>query len=243
MNRRARRLSCEPYLLNPPKTVTRSENVGESALIASDGWIFESDSCHFDLYTGFAVEWKAMKAPFAVAEFETTSACQRSGELLEVAVILAEPSGAITAEFSSLISIGALMSGYIAGHSETDQPDVNPRAQPADEGIESFLNFIGSRPVFIRGAPFDLAFLEKASEQAQVRFSNPVYDTQVMAVLAWSPLECDNIDVLAQHVGVHKSGDRAIDAAKVTLAVLLAIRDEANNGSSVRGVLKRIGNV
>lgn len=199
-----------------------------------DGWIFDKDSCYFDLSIGFAAEWKAMDMPFAVVDLETTGPSPESGELLEFAAILVDPLGAVTAEFSALVTISDPVPESITSETGITQEDVDRQGRPLSEAMQSFMDFVGLRPVFIHNAPFDLAFLEDASEQAQVSFANQVYDTQIMAILAWSPLDCHCINSLAQHIGAPNTGNRAIEDARAMLAVLLALREEAKNGPSAR---------
>lgn len=198
----------------------------------AEGWISdETGGCHFDLAIGFAAEWKAMEMPFAVVDLETTGSSPLSGELLEFAAILVKPTGAITAELSVLVRISAPVPDFIKAATGITQANVDCLGLPLSKAMQSFVDFIGSRAVFIHNADFDLAFLRRASEQTQVTFANQVHDTQIMAILAWAPSDCDRITALAQHVGAAMTGSRAIDHAKATLAVLLAIREEASRNA------------
>lgn len=206
--------------------------------MTSDGWVLEGDHCHFDLAVGFEAEWKAMDEPFVVVDLETTASCPEVGELLEFAAILAEPTGVIVAEFSMIVSVSRPVPELITSRTGLTQAEVDRQGQPLPEAVHAFLDFVGSRPVFIHNAPFDLAFLQWASKQAQRAFTNPVYDTMVMAVMAWSPVRCESIYALARHIGKPYAGTRAIDDARATLAVLLAIR--AESGRRIRHCLSNM---
>jgi DNA polymerase-3 subunit epsilon len=168
--------------------------------------------------------WLAITEPFIVADLETTGLNTETSEILEFAALLVEPSGSVTAEFETLVAVMRPVPETITALTGISQMDVDREGQPLSVAMKSFLNFVGTRPVFFHNAPFDSTFLKKASALTGLQFSNPVYDTLPLARVTWPFLDSHKLVELAEHVGAVAPTHRALADATSTLAVLLAAR-------------------
>jgi DNA polymerase-3 subunit epsilon len=193
----------------------------------SDGWRFEADHCTFNLEKGFEVEWMAMSEPFVVADIETTGPHAEIDEVVEFSALLVDPSGKVTAEFSQLVRIKQPVPLLITKLTGITQADVDQEGRPLADAVNAFLEFIGSRSVFIFHAPFDQTFLNIAARQIHKSFENPIHDVLPIAIITWPTLASHRIEALARHFDTELSGIRAIDCARATLAVLMKARELA----------------
>ncbi|MGH7180951.1 MAG: 3'-5' exonuclease, partial [Nitrospiraceae bacterium] len=148
-----------------------------------------------------------------------------SAEVLELAAVLIEPDGLVTSEFSMLVKTQSPVPADITRLTGITQAEVDANGQPLTNALEAFLRHIGDRPIFFHNAPFDQAFLSAACAKTKLSLKNPVHDTLPLARHAWPSLGKYKLATLAQHVGAKVPNHRALGDARVTLAVLLAIRD------------------
>jgi DNA polymerase III alpha subunit (gram-positive type) len=200
--------------------------------------VFESDGCYFDLATTFEAEWKATTDLFIVVDFELTGTDAELDEVLEFAAILVDAFGTIVSEFSVLVAVTKPLSEYIMELTGITQSDVDMNGRPLDEAMSAFLNFVGSRPIFIHHAWFDDPFLVKVTEQTHQSYNNKIYDTSLISLLTWPTIESQHLGVLAEHVGANIPLQRTLDYAKMTLAILMAAREQARLEDRERLVTK-----
>jgi DNA polymerase-3 subunit epsilon len=192
-----------------------------------DGLMFESDGCYFDLAIEFEAQWAATNELFIVADLETTGPDAEFDEVLEFAAILVDAFGSVISEFSMLVRITQSVPEFITELTGITQSDVDLDGRPLGEAMSAFLDFIGSRPIFIHHASFDEAFLFKVAKQSHQSFNNIVYDTLSISMLTWPSIDSHRIEALAEHVGAtNLTILRALDYAQMTLAVLLAAREQ-----------------
>ena len=177
-----------------------------------------------ELVAGFDAASAATREPFVVADLATTGLNAEADEVLEFAAVLADSSGAVTAEFSTLVRISRPLPEVITKLTGITQADVDREGLPLSEAMKAFQNFVGSRPVFFHNAPFDTGFLKKAASQTRLRFANPIRDTLPMARAAWPSLGTYKLTVLAEHVRAPTPSHRALADAETALAVLMAAR-------------------
>jgi DNA polymerase-3 subunit epsilon len=169
----------------------------------------------------------ATQVPFAVADLETTGLEAHAAEILELAVVLVEPDGSVTSEFSLFVKTQQSVPAEITRLTGITQADVDTQGQPLTDALEAFLTHIGKRPVFFHNAPFDQSFLSMACAKTKLQFKNAVHDTLPLARRAWPSLGTYKLGVLAEHVGAAAPKHRALGDAHATLAVLLAARNAA----------------
>lgn len=168
--------------------------------------------------------WAATEGTFVVADLETTGLRADSDEVLEFAAVMVNSSGAISAEFSTLVRVKQPVPSVITKITGISQTDVDREGRPLPEALAAFIAFVGSHPVFFHNAPFDVGFLKQAGSQARLKFTNPVHDTLPIAWSVWPSLGTYKLGALAEHVGALAPTHRGVADAKAALAVLMAAR-------------------
>lgn len=169
--------------------------------------------------------WAATQTPFAVADLETTGLKGDTSEIIELAVVLVEPDGSVTSEFSLLVQTNQPLPAEITRLTGITQTDLDTQGQPLTDALAAFLAHIGERPVFFHNAPFDRSFLNFAFAKTKLAFKNAVHDTLPLARRAWPSLGTYKLGVLSERVGAAAPKHRALTDARATLAVLLAARN------------------
>lgn len=178
-------------------------------------------------FAGVEASWAATQQRFVVADLETTGLSTGTDEILEFAAVLVEPTGAIVAEFSTLVRATKPIPPFITKLTGISQSDIDRDGRPLVDALGQFLDFAGTHPVFFHNAPFDAGFLKQACSQTKKKFPNPVHDTLPMARMAWPSLGSYKLGVLAEHVGAPAPAHRGLSDVKATLAVMLAARAKA----------------
>ena len=177
--------------------------------------------------------WTATRAPFVVADLETTGLEVVNAEILEIAALLAEPDGSVTSELSVLVTAEQPIPPVITQLTGITQSEVDAHGMPLIRALEIFLRHIGDRPVFFHNAPFDHGFLLAACEKTKLQFNNPVHDTLVLARHAWPSFSSYKLSALSKYVGASAPKHRALEDARATLAVLLAARSQVHSDFNV----------
>ena len=181
------------------------------------GWVFEGNCCYLDLMIEFQSQWKAMDEPFAVVGMVVTGPSPGYGEVLEFAALQVNVSGLVTAEFSKLVSLQQPVLDLLLDDAGIAKEEVDRDGHPFAEVMKALTAFLHSRPVFVHDAEFD----QHLGVLGRHAFT---FETVTMSMLVWPTLGSQRINDLAALVGAPMTGKRAIDAAKATLAVLLAAR-------------------
>jgi DNA polymerase-3 subunit epsilon len=170
--------------------------------------------------------WKSTYDDFIVADLETTGLDPAACEILELAAVLSDSTGRIVSEFSALVRAETLVPVFITELTGISQLDVDQHGRPLQEALSSFQAFIGDRPVFFHNAPFDIAFIERATRQFGLPFTNVVHDTLPIARAAWPGMRSHKLETLAKIIDdAPAPSHRALADAKTALAVLLAARE------------------
>ena len=181
--------------------------------------------------------WAATTQSFVVADLETTGLNAESDEVLEFAAVQVDPSGAVTARFSTLVRVTHAIPDVITKLTGITQVEADRDGLPLEAAMQRFLAFIGSRPVFFHNSPFDVGFIKRAAAQTRTKFPNAVHDTLPMARAAWPGLGTYKLTALAGHIGAPAPSHRARADANAALAVLLAARDITSPMHKARNVL------
>lgn len=177
---------------------------------------------------GFEDIWKSTEHEFIVADLETTGLDSNTCEILELAAVLADSTGAELSSFSALIRISKPVPPLIADLTGISQADVDRDGRSLPEVIDAFETFIGTRPLFFHNAPFDISFLQRAAGRSNHKFPNTVHDTLLLARAAWPTMRSHKLATLAKIIeDAPPPTHRALADARTTLAVLLAARDIA----------------
>ena len=132
--------------------------------------------------------WAATTQSFVVADLETTGLNAESDEVLEFAAVQVDPSGVVTARFSTLVRVTRAIPDVITKLTGITQVDADRDGLPLEAAMQRFLAFVGSRPVFFHNAPFDVGFIKRVAAQTRTKFPNVVHDTLPMARAAWPGL-------------------------------------------------------
>ena len=172
--------------------------------------------------------WKSTYNDFIVADLETTGLDPTACEILELAAVLSDSTGRIVSEFSALVRVKKPVPTFITELTGISQLDVDQHGRPLQEALSSFRTFLGDRPVFFHNAPFDIAFIERATLQCGLPFTNVVYDTLPIARAAWPGMRSHKLETLAKIIDdAPAPSHRALADTKTALAVLLAAREVA----------------
>lgn len=202
------------------------------ASVSVDGATELDDADGFELGFDevFKPAWDATRAPFVVADLEVTDVSAQIGEILEFSALLINPDGEITAEFSQMVHVTGSVSLWLLTAMEISRADIDRDGQPLADAMKSFVEFIGDRPIFMHHAEFEEPFLKKAAKAIQQEFCNPLHDTLLIAQMTWPELPRHSCKVLADHLGISNFMETSLDCAKLTLAVLMAAREDAFSG-------------
>ncbi len=166
----------------------------------------------------------AMSQPFVVVDVETTGLDAETDELLEIGAVLADPSGAVTQEFSVLVRPSREVPFAITELAGITQAMVDAEGRPLSVALRQFLGRIGDRPLLCHNAPFDASFLQAAARAAKLHFRNPVHDTMPLVRKAWPELGSYRLSALVARACGRRPTHRALSDARATLDVLLAAR-------------------
>lgn len=204
-----RNLPPHPSLLNGPAKEADKHLDGRSAAPSLPG----TPACKSIL--------KAMDAPFAVVDLETTGLNPARDEIIEIGALLVDKGFRTIGEFSVLVRPRMALPPQITRLTGIDQQLLDSQGIRLQDGFARLQDFLGDRPVFAHHAAFDQSFLVNASAQLGLAFSNVMYDTICMAEAAWPDLDSYALLSLAHRMGLGNSPThRALADAKATLDVL-----------------------
>lgn len=165
---------------------------------------------------------KALEAPFAIVDLETTGLNPARDEIIEIGALLVDWRSQSVREFSTLVRPNMALLPKITQLTGIDQAMLDEHGTGLREGFTRLQAFIGDRPVFAHHAEFDQGFLVNASARLGLGFSNVMYDTICMAEAAWPDLDSYALFSLAQRMGLGNSpAHRALADARATLDVLI----------------------
>ncbi|MCA1979550.1 MAG: 3'-5' exonuclease [Thiobacillus sp.] len=165
---------------------------------------------------------KALEAPFAIVDLETTGLSPSRDEIIEIGALLVDWRSRSVREFSTLIKPSIALPPKTTQITGIDQAMLDEHGIGLRAGFTRLQAFIGDRPVFAHHAEFDQGFLVNASARLGLGFPNVMYDTICMAEAAWPSLDSYALFSLAQRMGLGNSpAHRALADARATLDVLI----------------------
>ncbi len=191
------------------------------------GWTFTETEAIFSPAVGFAKEWDAMHEPFVVVNIKTAGPDPESCEIVEIAVLLVDPTGTVTSEFTQLVKVANPVPDDVLKLIGITQEQLAREGQPLVQVMKDYLAFVASRPVFFKNAFVDLPLLKKAAVQTWQTINESVYDIDFIALMTWPQVQVMGFDAVATHVGAPKVRPRCIDDTKAALVILLAGREAA----------------
>jgi len=167
--------------------------------------------------------FKALQAPFVVADIETTGLNAVEDEVIEIGAIRVGSDWNIIDRYSVLIEPTVQIPEEITSLTGISQLDVDRDGVSIADGLAGFKGFVGDLPIFFHHAQFDLDFIQRAAQATEVNFNNPIFDSLGVARRTWPNLENHKLGTLAKHVGCQQaSAHRALTDSTTTLAVLQA---------------------
>ncbi|HLD25515.1 MAG TPA: 3'-5' exonuclease, partial [Candidatus Andersenbacteria bacterium] len=157
-------------------------------------------------------------------DVETTSLDPAAGEIIEVSAIKYHLGEEVQiAEFTRLCRPRAPLAAQITAITGITNEMVGQSPAFADLRDE-LQEFIGESLLFAHNASFDIGFLTYHGLKIEV---NPVWDTFMLASVAWPEAESYNLGLLAAQLGIVVAGEhRAGDDVRLTWQLLEKIREQ-----------------
>ncbi len=163
---------------------------------------------------------------FVAIDFETTGLYPTSDRICEFGAVRFH-AGTIVGEFERLANPGIPISAEAAAVSGiTDEKVANEPA--VDEVVPEFVSFIGDAVIMAHNAPFDVGFLRAAvSSLGLGEISNPIVDTQTLAIKAFPKRKSYGLQNLAAELGLPPNrAHRALDDAIMCMRLFGQCVDE-----------------
>ena len=195
-----------------------------------------SEFYDFDLFRGSSEALKdkpLRKLTFVVFDTEATGLKPNEGdELLSIGAVRVVNGRILTGEtFERLINPGRdIPASTMRIHGIT--ADMVRDKPPAPVVLAQFKAFAGDAALVAYNAAFDMTFLEKGSEQAGVKFDNPVLDALLLSVYLQEDVSDFSLTAAADRMGVEVVGRHtALGDAITTAAIFVKLIDllEARN--------------
>lgn len=163
---------------------------------------------------------------FVIFDSETTGLDPNRDELVQLGAVRVFDGRVIEGEiFETLINPGRAIPHSSTEVHGIDDSMVQGAPEPAQAAIQ-FAVFAEDAVLVAHNAPFDMAFLQRATTGEPISFSQPILDT---VLLAAELLGTDNeltLDALAERFGIALETDErhtALGDAKATAAVLIQL--------------------
>jgi DNA polymerase III epsilon subunit family exonuclease len=160
---------------------------------------------------------------FVAFDLETTGLERDADEIIEIGAVRVR-GGAIEARMSCLIKADKALTPLVESLTGIDK-DMMAGAREPREGLEEFLAFSTGLPLVAHNSDFDSAFLEHAlSKLGLPKLANPVFDSLLLARVAWPSLDSHRLENLVENLGIPpQKAHRALpDAEQAALLWLKA---------------------
>jgi ATP-dependent DNA helicase DinG len=160
---------------------------------------------------------------FVAFDLETTGLERDADEIIEIGAVRVR-GGAIEARMTCLIKAEKALSPLVESLTGIDKGLMAGAREPR-EGLEEFLAFCSGLPLVAHNSDFDSAFLEHAlSKLGLPKLANPVFDSLLLARVAWPSLDSHRLESLVEILGIPpQKAHRALpDAEQAALLWLKA---------------------
>lgn len=160
---------------------------------------------------------------FVAFDLETTGLERDADEIIEIGAVRVR-GGAIEARMSCLIKADKALTPLVESLTGIGK-DMMAGAREPREGLEEFLAFCAGLPLVAHNSDFDSAFLEHAlSKLGLPKLANPVFDSLLLARVAWPTLDSHRLENLVESLGIPpQKAHRALpDAEQAALLWLKA---------------------
>ncbi len=191
-----------------------------------------------------AADTRPLSGPFVVVDVETTGLSPHADRLTEIAAVRVE-GGQIVDRFSTFVNPGMPIPQKVV--ELTSITDAMVKDAPDDcAAIQMLAQWAGDLPLVAHNASFDLAFLRRAANKANVSLSPASMDTLALARLLVPGLGSYKLEPLCKKLGIRLSGaHRAINDAEATAALWHRLVELASQkgASTPVGLLELAGDV
>lgn len=157
---------------------------------------------------------------FVVFDLETTGFSSKNDKIIEIGAVKIK-NGEVVDRFSKFVNPKRPLPAIIIELTGiTDEMLVD--ADPIDNTILEFMEFVGDATMVAHNAPFDVAFIKKNLRDKDIDFNNQVLDTVPLARFLYPELKKVKLNIVAKHLGVSlENHHRAVDDAKATANILM----------------------
>ncbi|HKP96215.1 MAG TPA: exonuclease domain-containing protein [Fibrobacteria bacterium] len=178
---------------------------------------------------------------FVAFDLETTGLERDADEIIEIGAVRVR-GGVIEDRMSCLLKADKALSPLVQSLTGISGEMLEGARDPK-EGLEEFLRFAGALPLVAHNSDFDAAFLEHAlSKAAMPPLANPVFDSLLIARVAWPSLDSHRLENLVERLGIPpQKAHRALPDAEQS-ALLWLKAEEKLAGYSPR-TLAALGRV
>jgi DNA polymerase III epsilon subunit family exonuclease len=158
---------------------------------------------------------------FVAFDLETTGLERDVDEIIEIGAVRVR-AGAVEATMSCLIKAEKALTPLVESLTGIDKAMLADAREPR-AGLEEFLAFAGELPLVAHNSDFDAAFLEHAlSKLGLPRLANPVFDSLLLARVAWPSMDSHRLENLVDRLGIpqqkaHRALPDAEQAARLWL--------------------------
>ena len=158
---------------------------------------------------------------YVVVDLETTGLDPDKDEIIEIGS-LKVVDGKVVDEFHALVHPSGELPEEVESLTGITNDDLEKDGIELDDAIDSMLFFMGSLPIVMHNADFDMSFIDAALEQLDIdELDNECIDTLSLARKRMPHLTSYRLEDLAQTLGFPSDGmHRAINDCRVTQGLL-----------------------
>lgn len=157
---------------------------------------------------------------FVVADLETTGLNSENHEIIEIGAIKVNRNSKYHETFCALVKPVKKVPKKITELTGITNEMLERDGRALGQVLPDFLKFVGDARLVFFNAPFDQAFLAKATERTGTRIENPVSCALDMARRAWPGLKSYKLAHLAEAGSLNADGNhRALKDCELTVTV------------------------
>ena len=179
---------------------------------------------------------------FVAFDLETTGLEREADEIIEIGAVRVR-NGRIEERMSCLLKAEKPLSPLIESLTGITAALLAESAQDPRLGLEEFLRFAGDLPLVAHNSDFDATFITHALGKLSLPpMANPVYDSLLLARIAWPSLTSHRLESLVEKLGIPpQKAHRALPDAEQ--AALLWIMGQKKLASYTPKTLALLGRV
>ena len=178
---------------------------------------------------------------FVAFDLETTGLERDSDEIIEIGAVKVR-NGQVEDRMACLIRTDRTLSPLVESLTGIS-PEMLAGGKEVRAGLEEFLAFAETLPLVAHNSDFDAAFLDLAMRKlAMEPFANPVFDSLLLARIAWPTMDNHRLENLVDKLGIPpQQAHRALpDAEKAAHLWLLALDKLQGYSEATHDALGRV---